>query len=671
MIHNDKCCGCGACVAACSANALSVGMDINGAYRPFEDAEKCIGCEKCVRICPYINHGDVLKDRIEPEYYSVYASPDICLKSASGGAFRRIAEYISRSGGIVFGAVYNISSHDVRHREAGIEELDDICGSKYVQSFISPDIYFSIKKYLESGKKVLFSGTPCQMAGLRNYLGREYEGLLTADIICHGVSPVSYWRKFLNENAEPEKIVSVNFRRKDNQKSAMEGYRLGIGLKDGGSYEIPTEKCLYYMAYFSGISINEACAKCRFASLKRTGDITLGDYLPEDESEKAALNTKGNSLVMVNTRKGKILFENTLMSDDSVTVRKVSERNAVIMNYSLYKPAPEPAGAEGFRRDIKNMTFEKAIRKNIGARFDVLMFSPFYSGKAENIFRTLAVYSLLCSMGLKAALTELPGYMHSEKPEYHYKKNSVQELIYTHCPTLPPVQCREQCIRLSHYAKLFILVDEPLWEYSHEDVWHLFSHADENIPRMAAGLHISERLARCDDELIESFYDYLYQFDEIFLSEENIKEEIEEVLEMETGYIPELLFLKPPEYYYSLSGNNAGVTLTDVSYIGESEIYSDIYGSLDKIRGSETVVTDSYFTAALCMLDGKNFFVASDASEKLVCLLKRYGLDGRILIDSNIPQMTADDVSVAADMIRKERGILIDSLKKAVMERLG
>ncbi|MBR1592461.1 MAG: Coenzyme F420 hydrogenase/dehydrogenase, beta subunit C-terminal domain [Ruminococcus sp.] len=669
MLHNEKCCGCGACAAACPAGALSVGSDINGAYRPFADVKKCCGCGQCIRVCPCINSVFPLKDETEQEYYSVYASKDICMKSASGGAFRKIAEYVSANGGIVYGAGYNISSHDVSHREAGTDELDGICGSKYLQSYISSDIYISAGKYLENGRMVFFSGTPCQVAGLRNFLGKEYSGLLTADIICHGVSPVLYWKKFLSENTIPENISSVCFRHKADQKSAAEGYRLRIEFRDGSSYEMPAEKCPYYMAYFSGISINEACSRCKYASLERTGDITLGDYLPLDKSEIEALNAKGNSLVIINTGKGRKLFENAVMSDRTLTVRQVDMRNSVIMNHSLYKPAPEAAGAVDFRKDMRNMPFERAVRRNIAKRYDVLMFAPFYSGKAENIFRSLAVYSLLHDMGLKIAMTELPLYIHSEKPEYHYKKNAIQGLVYSHCPVLPPVYGRELCIKLSHSARMFILADEPLWEYSAEDVRHLFSHADDAVPRIALGLRISERLADCDDELRESFYDYLYQFERIFLSDEDVKEELEEVLEMETDCIPELLFLAPPEYYYSLSANDGEAIKTDVSYVWEKELYSDVYDCLDRIRSSETVVTDSYFAAVLCMLDGKNFFVTADAPERetLACLLERYGLEERILKNSSIPCITGKSVSAAADKIAESRSILLGSIKKAVM----
>ena len=232
MVHHENCYGCGACAAACPTDAITLHIGKQGTYSPVVETEKCFGCENCTRVCPYTHTKSSSTAWTAPEYYSVYAAPEVCMKSASGGVFRKMAAFVLRHGGAVFGASYSIASHEVRHCEADMDSLDAICGSKYVQSFVPEAIYRRVKVYLNNGRTVLFSGTPCQIAGLQNFLGKPYDTLLTADIICHGISSVLIWKKFLAEHTIPENIVAVNFRCKKHQQSAMEGYRLEIQYKD-------------------------------------------------------------------------------------------------------------------------------------------------------------------------------------------------------------------------------------------------------------------------------------------------------------------------------------------------------------------------------------------------------------------------------------------------------
>ena len=500
-----------------------------------------------------------------------------------------------------------------------------------------------------------------------NYLGKEYEQLYTADIICHGVSPASYWKKYLYELGYTENISKVCFRAKENQANAMEGYRLSIEYKDGSATEIPTEKCLYYMAYFSGISMSSICTRCKYASSDRTGDITLGDYIPEREYQQ--LNPKGNSLVIVNSNKGRRLFEKVRISDERMTVRKISQREGIVMNHSLYKPTPEPAGAFGFRNDINNMTFEKAVKRNIGSKYDVLLFSPFYSGSPENVFRTLAVYSLLTDWGITAVLTELPLEMRSDDSGIHYQKNDVQRLIYQYCPVLPPLNDMRYSIRLTQSARMFLLVDEPLWDYDDTDKWHLFSFAGDNIPRIALGANFSERLENCSEDLKEEFYDCLYLFDEIFVSDDSMIEELSDILEMKIEFLPELLFFRDIDFYYSFVSNKPVVN-TGILRINEENFRADYRKGMEDIFSAETVVTNSYFAAVLCILSEKSFFVSENAPVRLVELLMRYGLSGRILNDTCIPDLDKCDIRAALNMIKTERSVLASKIRNSIVECL-
>lgn len=668
MIDVDMCFGCGACSAICHSEAIVLKNGICGAYIPVVDAEKCVNCGRCKEVCSYNECNIIHNGMEEQEYYSVYSSEEICMKSASGGAFRSIAEYVIKDGGIVYGAAYDTSSNDVRHRSAAdMEGLEALCGSKYVQSFIAADIYRSVKKELESGRKVLYSGTPCQVAGLVRYLGKKYEQLYTADIVCHGVPSASYWKKYLYELDDKKTVSKVCFRSKEKQTNAMEGYRLSVEYDDGTVTEIPTEKCFYYMAYFSGLSLSSVCTGCRFAAAERTGDITLGDLIPENGHQH--LNPKGNSLVIINSCKGRKLFDEVSRSDERMTVRKIAQREAVIMNHSLYKPSYEAAGAAGFRRDIEEMSFEKAVKKNIGTKYDVLLFMPFYSGKPENVFRTLAVYYMLKEWGMTAVLTELPLQLRSSDSNAHYKKNYIQRLIYRNCPVLPPLNDIRYSIKLTQSARMFVLADEPLWEYSEADKWHLFSYAGDNISRIVLGADFSERLKKCSNDLREEFYDLLYLFDGIFVSDASMSERLSDILDMETELLPELLFLRDADFYYSFFGDLSAAE-TELLYVADNEILSDPDKCMSDIRGAETVFTNSYFAAVLCILSGKNFFVSSEAPDRLLKMMKGYGLGGRILSDDAIPDTDKSDICSALEQIKKERSVLLSKIRNSITECL-
>ena len=211
LVEKEKCNGCHACYNACPVQAISMQFDAEGFLYPAIDASICIDCGKCDRVCSIQN-----PPAINPyeEAYACYAkNADEHRTSCSGGTFAVLARQVLRDGGIVAGAAFT-PTQDVQHITIASEaDLWKLKGTKYVQSTIG-SCYVQVRNYLKCGKKVLFSGTPCQVAGLKAFLGEEYENLITIDLICHGVPSPGIWRRYLKEVADGEPIALTAFRNK-------------------------------------------------------------------------------------------------------------------------------------------------------------------------------------------------------------------------------------------------------------------------------------------------------------------------------------------------------------------------------------------------------------------------------------------------------------------------
>lgn len=241
-----------------------------------------------------------------PEVYSCFSvSDDIRQMSSSGGIFYELAKYVLEQGGVVFGAKFD-ENFEVKHSCCDdIQDLPAYMGSKYVQS--SPGgVYIEIKKFLVSGKKVLFVGTPCQIAGLKRYLAKEYDNLIAVDFICHGVPSRRVWREYKEEISQGRNICSVNFRDK------TEGWRdfsLKITFDDGSFLREVQYKNPFIKGFLNNLYLRPACYECRFKSVYHVSDITVGDCWKAEKITGKADDDKGISLVMIHSANGRKVLQ--------------------------------------------------------------------------------------------------------------------------------------------------------------------------------------------------------------------------------------------------------------------------------------------------------------------------------------------------------------------------
>lgn len=351
LIDKNKCCGCSSCSVSCHVNAITMVPDNKGFYHPIIDNNKCVDCSVCLTKCP-INNLEVSKNDVISSFSFISSDTNILKISSSGGVFFTIANEFISSGGYVAGAVFDHKQKRVIHICSN--SLDDVyrmMGSKYVQSSLD-SVFFDLKKILSSGKKVLFSGTPCQCSAILKYLGKEHDNLYLIDLICHGVpSPkvfsdhISLW-----ERKYKSRVVDYKFRSK---KYGYE-YNHLVEFENG---KTDTSVDLKRILKLFDLSIRCSCFTCPFTSLKRIGDITIGDFWESPKFIKD-YSHKGCSTVLFNSKKG-ILLKSILEKKGEM----VELNECGTMQNALHFPTKKPVLYDDFWNDYFNHDYSFVLNK--------------------------------------------------------------------------------------------------------------------------------------------------------------------------------------------------------------------------------------------------------------------------------------------------------------------
>lgn len=355
VIENNRCCGCYACINACPKNAITM-KDEAGFKYPAIDQEKCINCGLCKRVCPVLNSS--IENRRDVKAYACYnKNLEDRLNSSSGGLFILIAKEIIKRNGVVFGAAFN-EDFSVSHTcVETIKDLKKFMGSKYVQSSID-ETYKKAKEFLESDRFVLFSGTPCQIEGLKKYLQKDYDKLYTQDFICHGVPSPKLWEKYLDYQHElaGSNITAVSFRNKDDGWSK---FRLTIMFKNKKHSEYAS-KDIYMQLFLSNLCLRESCYNCAFKKVNRESDLTLADFWGINEINPKFNDDKGVSLIAIHSKKGAELF-NAIKKD--IEFIEVDLEKAIKHNPSMINSAPITGNHKKFMNDLDKLSIEELSKK--------------------------------------------------------------------------------------------------------------------------------------------------------------------------------------------------------------------------------------------------------------------------------------------------------------------
>lgn len=357
FINIDDCCGCSACEQICPTRCITMQENAEGFLIPRKDTAQCIDCHLCENVClvnkPFESQS---QDAFTP-YMCRTLDSNLLEASSSGGLFTHLATSVINRGGVVYGAAFD-SSWNVKH--IGIETLDDLHllrGSKYVASDLGTS-YAEVKKHLSNNRVVLFTGTPCQISGLNHYLRREYDNLITVDIMCHGVPSPSVWQRYLAQNTN--NISNITFRSKF---FGWNKYALKISCDNIVHIHESHKENIFMRGFLNNLYNRTSCSNCPSRGFNTQSDIMLGDFWELDCMEDPHLDNRGMSLILVFTQKGRDVLD-TVRSELFIQEIDFSQVTTRHMHDSLYKSAPKHMGRSVFFQEFaKHTNINKLIEK--------------------------------------------------------------------------------------------------------------------------------------------------------------------------------------------------------------------------------------------------------------------------------------------------------------------
>lgn len=353
----EQCTGCAACANVCPQKCICMVPDVEGFLFPKVDPDSCVDCGLCQDVCPIIHVGGI-EHLVPRKVYACWNNDEATrFDSSSGGAFSALAKHVLDQGGVVFGAAFD-KDMTVKHIPATTgEELGRLRGSKYVQSDIG-FAYLEVGTLLQQGRRVLFSGTPCQIAGLHAALGKKHENLITCDLLCHGVPSPGLFVKYARylERCFRAKLINIDFR------SKCVGWEVPstIAFFNNGKQHVLRDRYDSFMhGFVHNLTMRRSCYRCPYAKPERQGDITLGDFWGIGEFAPFRHDTRnGISVVLVNSKEGCRLLEESA-PQLCLEERKMEEVRSM---RALSCPWPEPKNRDGFFSNYQQVGYDKLAK---------------------------------------------------------------------------------------------------------------------------------------------------------------------------------------------------------------------------------------------------------------------------------------------------------------------
>lgn len=353
--NKQDCCGCSACLNICPNKCIKMKADNEGFLYPYiKEKENCTNCKACEKVCPIVK--DDVREII-PEVYACKNKNEIEREeSSSGGVFTLLAKQILKKNGVVYGALFDERFNVYHNKIDNEDELYKLRGSKYTQSNIG-DCYKTVKNDLINDKKVLFSGTSCQIAGLKSFLKKDYENLYTVDVVCHGVPSPKVYSLYIDyiEKKYNSKIKKFTFRSKE---EGWKNYKLKFEFENGEVFSEYGYENLYMKGFTRDLYIRPACTKCRFKKFMSGSDITLGDYWGVEKIFKDFDDNKGISLLCVNTVKGNEIFSEIV---EKIELKKSTMEQAIVDNKCIMESVKKHSKSAKFYKNIEKQDFNELV----------------------------------------------------------------------------------------------------------------------------------------------------------------------------------------------------------------------------------------------------------------------------------------------------------------------
>jgi len=351
------CAGCTACAAVCPRDAIEMVSDSEGFAYPQVNTELCVSCGLCDKVCAFT---EVPKPVAEQQAYAVkHKDGEILRASTSGGVFTALSDLVLEENGVIYGAVLDADLSVCHVRATTARERDAMRGSKYVQSNLG-DTFRAVKKDLQDKKKVLFVGTPCQVSGLRHYLGEKQGGLLCCDLICHGTPSPLIFREHMQYLAKKLRTPIAEYRFRDKKWGWHIHREMAIGKNRKQYYSTP-ETDMWRDIYYSRIAMRPSCSACPYSNLNRCGDITIGDCRGIDNVLPEFGSDEGVSLVIVNSSAGQAAMKRL----QQACICEVLDINNV-MQPPLRKASPANSGYKKFFESYHTCGYAGAVKQRYG-----------------------------------------------------------------------------------------------------------------------------------------------------------------------------------------------------------------------------------------------------------------------------------------------------------------
>lgn len=543
-VDYKTCTGCAACMNICPKGAISMQENGEGFLYPVIDENKCIHCGLCYKKCPAMF--PEYKNNETPDCYAVMADEALREVSSSGGMFSIIADYVLRRNGYVCGAAYGEDKITVKHELISAEEdLEKLRGSKYIQSKIG-FTYTEIKEKLNSGAMVFFTGCPCQVAGLKSYLGKEYDNLITADLVCHGVPSHLVFEKFLKDLPENGPIESINFRQK---KKYGWTHALQIVYKNGVEYYKPRWECDFYKVFLDSLAIRKSCGNCKFNKLPRQGDFTFGDFWGIGEQYPELDDKKGTGLVLINTNKADRIFKSIKHKIDKVKL--VDIELARKSNARVFTTGKEHWERDRFMKIIQKYSFSSSYKRIKGRWFDVGIVGWWYGKNYGSALTYYALHEVVEGLGYDTLMLEWPW---KKKPFPPISDNFVRRFAKKHY-NMSAQYTFDEYPSLNNHINQFLVGSDQLWNYwDSKDMgnYYMLDFVREDRKKISYATSFGHPDYPAPKDVCEKQAEILKTFDAISVREDDGVRICREVFGVDATQVSDPVFLCPKEKYLQL-----------------------------------------------------------------------------------------------------------------------
>ena len=670
--RNLHCTGCAACANSCPVDAIQMKCDRFGFFRPSIDKKKCVNCIKCVNTCPVLN--DTLPhNNPRPVCYAVQADDVTRKKSSSGGAFTVLAREILRRRGVIVGAAMD-ATLTVRHIcIQSEEELSTLRKSKYVQS--DPQyIYRTVREYLNQGKWVLFSGTPCQVAALYSVLGEEKEQLITVDILCHGVPSQKMLRESLANELEPKKVVSIDFRDKDYGWDCL---NMTVVTSDGTKQRISYNESRYEQGFHQYLTLQESCYCCKFSKFPRRGDITIGDFWKISEFSPELDDRKGTSALLINNPKGQTLWEIAKISCELAQQVPIS----YLKNNRIFLEETRHPARDYFLQLYPQRKFDKAVWDALRGHHDVGIVGNWSYPNYGSELTYYALYRTIVETGRTVVMLSWPK---SSKWKPYERAQLFKKDPYPICDVAELVNTRRELRKYNQLSDIFVLGSDQLLNdnlYNWFDKFMQLDWATGNKRKIAYATSFGTDYIWGSDEDRAEMAHFLQEFDFVSSREQSGQTLLKERFGVHSDLVLDPVFLAPSKMYQELAdrgdeivparqylfayildetqkkaeflqecATKMNLSLFSVSdaapkehRLAQNDVIDVVYNAkleewLACIRNCSYMITDSFHGMCMAILFHKPFVAICNESRgatRFVSILNQLGLGNRLVTSEN------------------------------------